>query len=80
MPPDHERTLSLLGPEHLAYFDGLPTSIALPEHGAVVIHAGAYPGVAIADQDRYHLLHIQCVLPPARRSYWASKAPPGHPF
>lgn len=78
--PDHARTLSLLGPEHLAYFDGLPTMIALPEHGAVVVHAGAYPGVPIAEQDRHHLLHIQCVLPPSKKSHWPSKAPPGHSF
>jgi diadenosine tetraphosphatase ApaH/serine/threonine PP2A family protein phosphatase len=52
----------------------------LPEHGAVVVHAGVMPNVAIEAQDPYHLLHAQCVRPPERKSYWPSKAPSTHTF
>ncbi|MFO0550185.1 MAG: metallophosphoesterase family protein [Polyangiaceae bacterium] len=78
--PDHARTRSLLGEEHLDWFATLPVRIALPEHGAAVVHAGAYPGVPLPEQDPYHLLHIQCIRPPDRKSYWPSKAPPNYPF
>lgn len=78
--PDHARTRSLIGEEHYDYFARLPKRIDLPEHGAVVVHAGVLPGVAIADQDPYHLLHIQCVDPPSKKSYWPSKAPETHKF
>lgn len=77
---DHARTRSLLGDEHLDYFCTLPTRIDLFEHGAVVAHAGVLPGVPIASQDPYHLLHAQCVAPPERKSYWPSKAPASHRF
>lgn len=78
--PDHARTRAELGDEHLSYFASLPLTIALPEHGAVVAHAGAFPGVAMTEQDRYHLLHVQCVRPPERKSFWPSKAPVGYSF
>ncbi len=78
--PDHARTRSMLGNEHFDYFASLPKRIDLPEHGAVVVHAGVLPGVPIAEQDPYHLLHAQCVAPPERKSYWPSKAPSTHKF
>lgn len=78
--PDHARTRSLLGDEHYRYFSRLPYVIRLPEHGAAVVHAGAYPGRALGEQEPYHLLHIQCVSPPERKSYWPSKAPETHRF
>jgi len=80
LSPDHARTRRTLGPEHYDYFAKLPTFIALPEFGAVAIHAGAMPGVPIAAQDPYHLLHAQCINPPERKSFWPSKAPATHTF
>ena len=80
LSPDHLRTRRALGPEHYAYFERLPLFIRLPEHGAAVVHAGALPGVPLEDQDAYHLLHAQCIRPPARKSYWPSKAPADHTF
>lgn len=73
--PDHRRTLEALGEEHLTYLETLPTSISLPEHGAAVVHAGGYPSIPVEAQDRYHLLHIQCIEPPRPKSHWPSKAP-----
>lgn len=80
LSPDHARTRALLGKEHLDWFATLPTRIALVEHGAVVVHAGVMPGVPMAGQDPYHLLHAQCVAPPERKSYWPSRAPATHRF
>jgi serine/threonine protein phosphatase 1 len=76
----HEETRKELRDEHYAYFEKLPTFIRLPEFGAVVVHAGVMPNVAIESQDPYHLLHAQCVRPPERKSYWPSKAPSTHTF
>jgi len=80
LSPDHLRTRRALSAEHYAYFEKLPTFIRLPEHGAVVVHAGVMPNVAIEAQDPYHLLHAQCIHPPERKSFWPSKAPATHTF
>jgi hypothetical protein len=73
--PDHLETRKALLPEHYDYFRKLPKIIRLPEHNAAVVHAGAMVDIALEKQDPYHLLHIQCVQPPNRKSYWPSKAP-----
>ena len=80
LSPDHLETRNALDETHLDYFARLPTFIRLPEHNAAVIHAGALPFVPLESQDSYHLLHAQCVKPPARKSYWPSKAPSDFTF
>lgn len=80
LSPDHLATRRALGPEHFDYFETLPLFIRLPEHGAAVVHSGALPALSLEEQDPYHLLHVQCVRPPARKSYWPSKAPADHLF
>ena len=80
LAPTHLETRRALGPEHYDYFAKLPCFIRLPEHGAAVVHAGALPDVALEKQDRYHLLHAQCIKPPAKKSFWPSKAPADHTF
>jgi diadenosine tetraphosphatase ApaH/serine/threonine PP2A family protein phosphatase len=80
LSPDHLRTRRALSDVHYEYFATLPTYIALPELGAAVVHAGAMVNVPLAKQDPYHLLHIQCVRPPERKSYWPSRAPDTHAF
>lgn len=80
LAPGHRATREALKPEHYEYFATLPTFIRLPEHQAAVIHAGALPGLSLEQQDRYHLLHAQCVKPPGRKSHWPSKAPEDFTF
>ncbi len=80
LSPDHLRTRRALGEEHFAYFARLPLFIRLPEYGAAVVHAGAFPGVPIEHQAAHHLLHLQCIKPPATKSFWPSKAPRDHSF
>jgi hypothetical protein len=80
LSPDHLATRRALGPEHFAWFEKLPAWLELPEHGAAAFHAGALPGIPVAAQARYHLLHCQNIRPPEAKSYWPSKAPAGFSF
>lgn len=80
LSPDHLRTREALGDEHYAWFARLPAIIRLPEFGAAVVHAGAFPGVPLEEQSAHHLLHIQHIAPPATKSFWPSKAPAGFSF
>ena len=80
LTPDHLATRRALADEHYDWFEKLPTFIRLPEHAAVIVHAGVLPNVEIEKQDSYHLLHAQCVNPPDKKSYWPSKAPSTHTF
>lgn len=72
---DHLATRDALTDRHHLYLAGLPLVLRLPEYNAAVVHAGAYPGIPLEQQERYHLLHIQNIKPPGRKSYWPSKAP-----
>ncbi len=80
LSPDHLRTREALDDRHFAWFASLPTFIRLPEHGAAVVHAGAFAGVPLEEQTRHHLCHLQHILPPATKSYWPSRAPADHRF
>jgi|SRR6478609_647397 len=76
----HVETRNQLRPEHYEYFKTLPLFIRFPEHNAVAVHAGVYPGRPIEAQDPNHLLHIQMINPPDKASKWPSKAPEGWKF
>jgi len=80
LSPDHLRTREALDSTHYDYFRSLPTFIRLPEHGAAVVHAGAYPDVPLETQATRHLCHIQHINPPLPKSFWPSKAPVGFSF
>jgi diadenosine tetraphosphatase ApaH/serine/threonine PP2A family protein phosphatase len=80
LKPDHARTRLALEASHFEYLAGLPNYLRLPEHEAVVVHAGVLPGRTIESQPDHILLHGQCVSPPAKNSMWPSKAAPGWTF
>ena len=80
LSPEHLRTRNALEPQHYEYFKRLPTFIRLPEYGAAVVHAGAYPGVPLEAQTKHHLCHVQSINPPLPKSFWPSKAPEGFTF
>ncbi len=80
LSPDHLATREALTDAHYDYFARLPTFIRLPEFNAVVVHAGAFPGIEIEQQTAHHLLHLQHIKPPATKSHWPSKAPADHRF
>ncbi len=75
LSPSHLFTRERLHDEHYEYLESLPHFIRLPEFNAVVVHAGAFPGVALEKQSPNHLMHLQHIKPPLTKSYWPSKAP-----
>jgi hypothetical protein len=75
MPPTHVATRKQLQTCHYDWFRKLPLFIRLPEHNAVVVHAGAFPGRTIEQQSRHHMLHVQMLAPPGEKSIWPSKVP-----
>lgn len=80
LSPDHRATRDALDDRHYTYLSKLPKLLRLPEFNAAVVHAGAFPGVALEDQAPRHLLHIQHIKPPRKKSYWPSKAPADFTF
>mgnify|MGYP005834644539 CR=1 FL=1 len=62
-PLTHLATRAQLKPEHYEWFRTLPFFLRIPEHNAVAVHAGVFPGRTIEEQKARHLLHIQMIKP-----------------
>ena len=77
---DHQATRKALDDRHFEYFTKLPSLLRLPEHNAAVVHAGGFPGVPLDAQANRHLLHIQNIKPPGKKTVWPSKAPADFTF
>jgi hypothetical protein len=85
LPHTHVVTRGQLRPEHYAWFESMPLYIRLPEHNAIIVHAGVFPYVPIEAQNSHHLLHIQSICPWNTDDYgniawntttlWPSKVP-----
>lgn len=74
IPPTHKATRSQLRDEHYEFMKAMPLYIRLPEHNAVVVHAGVFPGIPIEEQESRHLLHIQMINPEqGKSSKWPSR-------
>jgi hypothetical protein len=81
--PSHVATRQQLRDEHYEYIAGLPLYLRLPEHNAVVVHAGLYPGRTVEQQEARHLMHVQMINPYDKwgnptgemKTMWPSKAP-----
>jgi len=81
--PTHLATRAQLKPEHYEWFRSLPLYLRVPEHNAVAVHAGVYPGRPIEAQEARHLLHIQMIQPFDKwgnsshnyKSVWPSRTP-----
>lgn len=63
LKPSHKPVVESLAPHHIAYLESLPLWIALPQHHALVVHAGLVPGVPLAEQERALLLNIRTLRP-----------------
>lgn len=78
MPEHHAFTASQMSEWHYEFMYDMPLWIRVPEHNLVVIHAGLWPRIPLEEQDKRHLLHMQCVGDWAqKRSGWPSKSPTG---
>lgn len=66
-PPDSNDALKKvarkLSDDDWAWLEALPYTIAIPEHGALVVHAGLVPGVAIAKQKPEDMLSMRSIRP-----------------
>lgn len=71
--------LHQLRDEDWALLEGLPLTMALPEHELCIVHAGILPGLALSAQDPWTLTHVRSIDPEGRASDkdhfepWAAK-------
>lgn len=61
LKPEHQEVLDTLRPADWRWLEALPLFIRLPEHDAVVVHAGLVPGIAVEDQDPETLLTVRSI-------------------
>lgn len=82
LKPVHQRVVDQLEEEDWRWLADLPFWIELPEHDALVVHAGLLPDVPVEDQDPYDLMNMRSILDDGStsRSYeegvpWAERWP-----
>jgi uncharacterized protein YacL (UPF0231 family) len=82
LKPVHQRVADELEEEDWQWLGDLPFWIELPEHDAVVVHAGLLPDLPLEDQDPDDLMNMRSILDDGTtsRSYeegtpWASVWP-----
>lgn len=80
--PSHQAVAEALEESDWDWLGGLPLWLELPEHDALVVHAGLLPGLPLEDQDPYDLMNMRSILDDgsASRSYeegtpWAARWP-----
>jgi hypothetical protein len=78
----HQRVADALDEADWRWLAGLPLWLELPEHDALVVHAGLVVGLPLEEQDPYDLMNMRSILNDgtASRSYeegtpWASLWP-----
>ena len=59
-----------------AYLESLPLTLALPEHGVRVVHAGLVPGVPLEGQTRHDLLNLRSITAEGKPAYRAREGEP----
>lgn len=59
LPMSHELHAEAMGPEDWAWLEALPFHLPLPEHGALVVHAGLRPDVSVEAQEPKHLMNLR---------------------
>lgn len=57
--PSHEGLMRALADRHWAALEALPYFLRLPQHDALVVHAGVVPGVPVEEQDPWVLTRIR---------------------
>lgn len=79
---EHRKIAQALSPSDWAWLEALPLTLALPDHGGRVVHAGLVPGVPLEAQRRDDLLNLRSITPegaPSKRgdagAPWASLWP-----
>lgn len=55
----YRRLVDELRARDWAYLESMPYSLAFPQHGITIVHAGVMPGLALERQDPWVLTHIR---------------------
>ncbi len=61
--PTHRKVAEVLSEEDWAWLADRPLWLELPEHDALVVHAGLLPNLPLQDQDPYDLMNMRSILP-----------------
>lgn len=61
LSPTHQAIVDELGPQDWELLEGLPLFVEVPEHGAVVAHAGIDPSRPLSAQDAWLVTHIRSI-------------------
>lgn len=72
LAPHHKLTVEALRPEDWRMMAAAPLFLEIPEHRALVVHAGLRPGVAPAQQDPDDLCRLQGIGRTGRRRKWGT--------
>ncbi|MEZ4288079.1 MAG: metallophosphoesterase [Polyangiales bacterium] len=59
--PAHEAVVRELEPEDWAWLDALPLYLELPQHNAIVVHAGLVPGVPLGSQNPFAMMNMRAI-------------------
>lgn len=46
----------------MSYLQGLPFTITIPYHKAVIVHAGLVPGVPLKEQDPHNMISMRDLI------------------
>lgn len=76
MKPAHRRVAESLREEDLEWLSDLPLWLRLPEHQALVVHGGLFPGVPLEEQDVDLLLNLRSITADERPSKRAGGGTP----
>jgi hypothetical protein len=63
LSPTHQAVCDALDGDDWAWLESLPYWLRLPEHDAIVVHAGLVPGRPLEAQEQVHMLHMRSVRP-----------------
>jgi hypothetical protein len=63
LSPSHQAVCDALDGDDWAWLESLPFWLRLPEHDAIVVHAGLVPGRPLEAQEPQHMLHMRSIRP-----------------
>jgi hypothetical protein len=77
LKPAHQKVVDELEDDDWRWLADLPLWLELPEHDALVVHAGLLPNLPLEDQDPFDLMNMRSILEDgsASRSYEDGMAP-----
>jgi hypothetical protein len=61
--PAHRADAERMSAEDWRWLDATPLTLALPEHGTIVVHGGLVPGVPLSEQRACDLMNLRSIRP-----------------